>query len=124
MFGASMSEKDWTWATLWGVSILIDVYELYRAINVHNGRYRKLLSASMAQTAITVLALAGVVYNLHNSKWLLVAAWLPLLAFSGRLVYKQHKMYKREVALDAKIDAFMTKHFPADKMGDIKLERK
>lgn len=124
MCGMSWGDKDWVWTFIWGVAIPLDLYELRNAIYVHGGRYKRVLSACAAQSAIGSLTVAAMAYNVVINNPVMVAAWSPLFIFSVVLVYKQLKLFKRERALDQRIDNWMSTHFPEDKMGDITLERK
>lgn len=124
MCGISYQKEEWVWMALWGISIPWDVHKLYEAVWVKGGKYKRLLSAQLGNSMICILSFCIAGYNvLHGEKWVAVC-WLALAVVNVFVVRSQQRLYKRLLAMDARLEEWLATHFPDDNMNGITLERK
>lgn len=122
MCGMAVGKEDWTWAGIWFVGIALDIYELRKAIYIHDGKYKKIQSASAAYTAMFIFTIFAASYNKGHTA--LMLCWLLLGVVNFGLVVAQRRLFKRMVKMDKEFDNWVATKFPEEKMADITLERK
>lgn len=122
MCGMAVGKEDWTWAGIWFIGIVLDIFQLRKAINIHDGRYKNIQSASAGYTAVGIFAVLAASHN--KDQTVLMWCWLVLGIFNFCLIVAQRRLFKRMVKMDKEFDNWVATNFPEDKMGDITLERK